>query len=477
MEVNKLFTANDFAIFSKYPNHNVECRGVWHMPNTLIKDGYDERTLVGVLKLLDAVKYAGFNTILIESTVSAHTIYPSKVGTIHPDFDFNDGRYGEYGNDYFMCFIKEAHKRGIQVHAWTSTMRAGRFSNTIEESMPKSMKVEWLSRGFNNEYGLDGKYGELLWMDPTNPEVVQYILSQYEELIENYPLDGIELDAIRYPISNLISVKEGEKIRDHGYTKIALELFKKSYQFNGDFKEAIKNSMELRNDWVRFRADIMTDLVQKIREVVLKKRPKLWFSAAVLMGHENAYRISCQEWDTWIKNEWFDYVSPMAYTTNDDTVLKSFVDTQALTQDKSFNLQGIASIIEGGDYLNHFRQMKLINENYGLGSILFSIRQCIRDEKTYQMIAHVYKENPAISLFSSLNDIKVYLLNIIEEKDIKKVFNKEINQLRNLDLSNNNEVIKSKEMITNIIKNSNGEIHHLLKVFSKILYTRSIREI
>lgn len=474
MEANKYFSTSDLELFSKYPNHHVECRGVWHMPDTLKKDGYDETTLEGVLKLLDAVKYAGFNTILIETTMSAHTVYPSKVGTIHPDFDFNDNRYGEYGNDYLMCFIKEAHKRGIQVHAWTSTMRAGRFNNTIEESMPKAMKVEWLSRGYNNEYGLDGKYGELLWMDPTNPEVEAYILAQYEELIENYPLDGIELDAIRYPISNLLSVKTGETIRDHGYTKTAYEMFSKKFNFNGDLKAEILKSMELRHDWVRFRADVMTDLVAKIREVVIKKRPKLWFSAAVLMGHENAYNIACQEWNKWIKNGWFDYVSPMAYTTNDDTVLKSFTDTQALTEDKLFNLHGIASIIEGGDYLNHFRQMKLINENNGLGSILFSIRQCIRSEATYQMVAHVYKEHPAISLFASLNDIREYILNLVNEEI---VFDSELNALKNLDLVNKGDVLKALDIVRKLINNSNGEVKHCLEVLMKVLYTRSLREI
>ena len=383
MEKHDLFTSDDLAIFSTYPNNHFECRGVWHMPLTLNNFGYDERSLEGVLKLLDAVKYAGINTILIESTVSARTIYPSKVAQTHPDFIFKDGRFGEYGNDYFLCFIEEAHKRGIQVHAWTSTMRAGRFEDTLASSMPTVMKEEWLARGINGEYGLSGKYGELMWLDPTNPEVEQYLLSQYVELITNYPLDGIELDAIRYPISNLMKVKDGEKISDHGYTKTASEQFRALHPYEGDLREAIRNNVDLRKDWTQFRSDVMTGLVEKIYKLVIKKKPRLWFSAAVLMGHDNAKKIACQDWEKWIQKGWFDYISPMAYTINDEVLNKSFIDTQNLTQDQLFNLHGIASIIEGGGYLNHFNQMKLVNSNGGFGSILFSIRQCIR-KKTQQ---------------------------------------------------------------------------------------------
>jgi uncharacterized lipoprotein YddW (UPF0748 family) len=355
-------------------------------------------------------------------------------------------------------------------------MRAGRFEGKLETSMPTVMKEEWLARGINGEYGLSGKYGELMWLDPTNPEVEQYLLSQYEELIANYSLDGIELDAIRYPISNLMKVKDGEKINDHGYTASAAKLFKAKHPFEGDLKDAIRNNMDLRKDWVRFRSDVLTNLVEKIYKLVIKKQPKLWFSAAVLMGHDNAYDIACQEWSKWIENGWFDYVSPMAYTIHDEVVSISFIDTENLTKDKLFNLHGIASIIEGGGYINHFNQMKLVNSIGGLGSILFSIRQCIRDEKTYEMIAHVYKNNPSISLFSSLSEIKDYLINHLKSEN-SEIFNMDFDNLEKINLENSIDIQKAYDICNKVKSKCNDENKHLIDIFTQLMKIRSIRKI
>lgn len=425
--MDKLFTKKDLMWFDQYHNHAVEMRGVWHMPQTLNNFGYDERTLEGVIKLLDAIRDAGFNTILIETTMSARVVYPSNVATTHPDFIFTDNRYDIYGNDYLMCFLSEAHKRGLRVHAWTSTMRAGRFENNLASSLPQAMKEEWLSRGFHDEYGLKGKYGELMWMDPTNSEVVGYLLAQYEELVMKYPIDGVELDAIRYPISNLLKATTAEEISDFGYTPTAIEAFKKRYHFVGDFKQAIVAERAIRLDWIRFRVLVMTELVDKIRQLVLRLKPNMLFSAAVLMGTENAYAIACQDWATWVKNGWFDFISPMAYSIDDNQVLQSFLETNNLAQEKTLNLHGIASIIEGGDYQSHFRQMDLINAQGGLGCILFSIRQLLKDEKTHAMVSYVYNLYPAISPLESLVDIHQHLF-----KNLKEIpLSKKIDSIRN----------------------------------------------
>ena len=412
-----MFTKEDLTRFKKFHSSGVEMRGIWHMPNTLLKDGYDEGTLEGVQKLLDKVKEAGYNTILIE-TVNAYTVYPSKYTITRPDFDFDNDQYGpEYKNDYLACFIGEAHKRDIDVHAWTTTMRAGRFNETLSKSIPKSIKPEWLARGYHNEYGLDGKYGELLWLDGSNPEVVEYLINQYVELTTNYDLDGIELDAIRYPISNIMKVNTAEELSDFGYTDIALSDFKQKFNYEGDFKEEVAVNKELKLKWVQYRCDIITDIVEKLKDAVLDIKPDMLFSAAVLVHPDEAIAIACQDWRLWIEKDWFDFVSPMAYYTELKDVKTSFVETEEMTKDKLFNLHGIAAIIvEGGDYLDHFKQMDYLNEVGGLGSILFSIRQFIRDEKTFEAVKQVYQENPAISPLKPLNDILDFLFKHTKEE-------------------------------------------------------------
>ena len=268
------FLNHDLQLFSSFQSNGIEMRGAWHMPHFLNDFGYDERTLAGVQKLLDRVKKIGFNTIFIE-TVNAFTIYKSNCSTVNPRFDFPKSQYGEYEDDYLACFIGEAHKRDLKVHAWTTTMRAGKFVNSLAESLPGTIKPEWLARGYHNEFGLNGKYGELMWLDASNPEVSDYLVRQYQELTAKYDLDGIELDAIRYPVSNLMEVNDSSLVSDFGYTDCALTMFNNNYHYHGDLKTEIVQNQDLKAKWVRFRSHLMTEIVQTSRTVVLEIKPDL----------------------------------------------------------------------------------------------------------------------------------------------------------------------------------------------------------
>lgn len=448
-----VFNQKELLIFSQYHTNGIEMRGIWHMPNSLSKVGYDETTLEGVCKLLDKIKDAGYNTILIE-TVNAYTVYPSKTSTVRHDLDFSDNRYGDtYQNDYLKCFIGEAHKRGIKVHAWTTTMRAGRFSNTLEESLPKAIKPEWLARGYHNEYGLNGRYGELMWLDASNPEVISYLLNQYEELILNYDLDGIELDAIRYPISNLYRTYDEASISDFGYTKMAIDSFKEKYHYDGDLKKEIIDNEKLKNDWIEFRRDLITNIVHKIVKLILRLKPEMPISAAVFVNYQNAVKEVCQDWKLWVEKGWLDFVSPMAYSTDNEVVKKSYQETENYCKNICFNLQGIATIIEGGDYLSHFSQMDLINQDLGLGSILFSIRQFLQDEKTYEMVKYVYNTFPAISPISKLEEIFAFQKGLLKSllPEEYHPYLQEFTENNLYDLDHNLRILNN-EKVNNIIK-------------------------
>lgn len=415
-----LFTKEELTRFKTYRSRGIEMRGIWHMPKALIPrfgfDGnrYDENTLKGIQAALDDVRGLGFNTILIETTVNAYTIYPSKVGTIHPDY--KDHYYGpEYGNDYLKCFIGEAHKRGLDVHAWTTTMRAGsNYKSTVNESLPQAIKLEWLARGYHNEYGLSGKYGELMWLDPSNEEVVDYILRLYEELLNNYDFDGIELDAIRYPVSNIMSVSKVEDISDFGYTENALKGFKEQYQFDGDLKKEIIDNIDLKKKWISYRTELINQVVEKLYSLVRSLKPNLPFSAAVFNNPESSITTVCQDWADWCQKEWFDFISPMAYSTDHSIVQKSYDVTETLVDGKAFNLQGLGSIIFSGTYETHFEQMELINNAGGLGSILFSTRQLLKDDKTMAMLEIIHQYDQAISPLKTKDEITEEVSNKIK---------------------------------------------------------------
>ena len=87
--------------------------------------------------------------------------------------------------------IEEAHRRGLQLHAWFTPYRAGRVSKEgpIAPSHVSRTHPEWVHR-----------YGELLWLDPGEPEVQTYIVRVIMDVVDRYDIDGVTFDdRLGYP--------------------------------------------------------------------------------------------------------------------------------------------------------------------------------------------------------------------------------------------------------------------------------------
>jgi hypothetical protein len=139
-------------------------------------------------------------------------------------------------------------------------------------------------------------------------------------------------------------------------------------------------------------------------------------SAAVFPNYAHAKSMVCQDWKTWLEKGWFDFISPMAYYHDAQKVRQSYEETEALVNTNAFNLQGLSSIINDGNYQTHYEQMALINERGGLGSILFSIRQFVKDQYTFEMVRYLNKKHPAISPLEPLEDIIRFMAPPISER-------------------------------------------------------------
>ena len=100
-------------------------------------------------------------------------------------------------------WINEAHKRNIKVHVWFQTFYVG---NKPPETNPEyilAQKPNWANYQKRNAYSDTIPYSVSehngYFIDPANPEVRDYLQNILKEIIENYNVDGINLDYIRYP--------------------------------------------------------------------------------------------------------------------------------------------------------------------------------------------------------------------------------------------------------------------------------------
>ena len=181
------------AAISASAQPKYEVRAVWlttiggiDWPSTYAHDDMgiteQQRQLIGIL---DRLKAAGINTVLLQTRVRATTIYPSNIEPWDGCLSGKPGRSPGY--DALQFAIDECHRRGMELHAWVVTIPVGKWN---------SYGCQQLRRRFDK---LIMKIGEEGYMNPESSFTADYIAGICEEITKNYDVDGVHLDYIRYP--------------------------------------------------------------------------------------------------------------------------------------------------------------------------------------------------------------------------------------------------------------------------------------
>ena len=74
--------------------------------------------------ILDQLKEANFNTVMLQTRLRGDLIYPSQIETFPEALTGRTGRNPGY--DPLAFAIEECHKRGMELHAWIVTIPAGK---------------------------------------------------------------------------------------------------------------------------------------------------------------------------------------------------------------------------------------------------------------------------------------------------------------------------------------------------------------
>ncbi|MDR0823570.1 MAG: family 10 glycosylhydrolase [Prevotella sp.] len=155
-------------------------------------------------KILDQLQEANFNTILFQTRAQGCVFYRSKIEPLSPYFN--------HDNDFdpLAFAVEECHKRGMECHAWiiaipmekatiTYTGKGKRRQAVLVQDKPSYYKC------------VDGRWH----LDPGRPETRELIVSIVKEIVENYDVDGINFDYIRYPDSSRV-FPDGDTYQKYG---------------------------------------------------------------------------------------------------------------------------------------------------------------------------------------------------------------------------------------------------------------------
>ena len=136
-------------------------------------------------KMLDRLKLAGINTVLLQTRVRATTIYSSD---LEPWDGCLSGKPGvSPGYDALQMAVDECHRRGMELHAWVVTIPVGKW-NTYG---CRRIRLRYPS--------MIMKIGDEGYMNPDSYLTADYLANICQEITERYDIDGIHLDYIPYP--------------------------------------------------------------------------------------------------------------------------------------------------------------------------------------------------------------------------------------------------------------------------------------
>ena len=220
--------------------------------------------------------------------------------------------------------------------------------------------------------------GILTFVNPANPEVIEYELKILEELTKNYDIDGVILDRARYSdiYSDFspISKKSFEKYLNKKITnwpEDIIQIYSTDYWF--DF-----NRGPLFNEWISFRAKNIYDFMVEAQKVIRKEKPEILFINYVAAWYPSYWQEGVnwaakdyQPYYNWTNQDWpkygiadlFDYLMvgvyySKIYSSNHNSVVGGVKLAKEITQDKTKIIPAILISLYKGDLTDIIKQLK-----------------------------------------------------------------------------------------------------------------------
>ncbi len=229
---------------------------------------------------------------------------------------------GGFNLERIQTAARIAHEQGLEYHAWIPTiLQQGKDSTwyTVNRLGQSAYVPE--DRAYVTYYAT---------LDPHNPDVVDWLTSQYAAVADIPEVDYIQLDYIRYADVILAeglwqkydstihhvwcdTINGERRIHeypgaDYCYCDSCLADFQQQSGIDLRQRMAAGDDPATISEWAQFRQDQVTNLVSSITKAVHEKGKKV--SADVFPGPKSyAMKMVRQEWNTWD----IDMFLPMNY--------------------------------------------------------------------------------------------------------------------------------------------------------------------
>lgn len=286
------------ASASAKPKHEMRAAWIATVQNIDMKAGMDKAAYTSwVQSTLDDLKERKFNTVIYQVKPTVDALYPSDLA---PWSKYITGKAQgtDPGYDPLGIMLEEAHKRGIELHAWVNPYRVTMPGMTLDDLDPGNiakLQPDWVL-----------KYGSQYYLDPGLPKVQQYLIETVEELVANYDIEAVHMDDYFYPYKIA-----GQDFPDQA----TYEKYGKDFDSIEDWRrnnvdvlvEDINTSIKDMKEWVQF--GISPFGVWRN----IAKDPTGSETTAGQTNYDDLYADTRQ----WIKDGSIDYITPQIYWSRD----------------------------------------------------------------------------------------------------------------------------------------------------------------
>lgn len=326
------------AMFASRP---YELRGAWVHPN----DSTDWEAIMAKLQA------AHFNAVFPLMCGPESTKYPSAHAS------------QVTRRDHMKECLDAARRHGIEVHVWKANWQVltsgkehaqkfadeKRFVLSLEQAMgqPEKSSYQWSTR----------------WLDPSDDRNRQLEFDMMMELVEKYHPHGIHFDFMRYPESSYCFCDRC-RTKFQEWAGVRVEHWPQDCAGKGPHSPKFR-------DW---RRHLQTSLVQRIAEGARRIDPNMKLSLAARASMTGSYDSDAQDWVTWSKQGYLDFLCPMNYTDRVDVLRNKLQPQVAAVQGAAPIYAGLGvSPVRSATPVNLSQQIQLARELGADGFLVFAL--------------------------------------------------------------------------------------------------------
>ncbi len=332
--------------------------------------------------LLNHVAQLKLNAVVFQVRPSADAMYASP---IEPWSEYLTGTMGKAPQPFYdpLAFaIKEAHERGLELHAWFNPFRVSLLQakspiapNHISRTHPELVR----------------KYGNQLWLDPGESAAREYALRVVMDVVRRYNVDGVQFDDYFYPYPEKDA--EGRELNFPDDT---------SWQ-----KYGVPSGLS-RDDWRRANVN---QFIQSVYYSIKAMKPWVKFGISPFGIWRPGFPRQIQGLDAyakiyadsrlWLANGWLDYCAPQLYWPIDQkeqsfpALLKWWSEQNARHRHlwPGLNAAGVGEKFTAAEIA---RQIEIVRDQPGASGEIFFHLQNLIGNPALAAIIHAQYPRPAL---------------------------------------------------------------------------------